>query len=345
MIFSPFEDRNDKRKDIIIKMKRIFAFFAAAMLICGVICLSGCSAESLYSEGNGGLQVVATTFIPFDLARRVGGESVTLTILQDSGADLHNYTPTSATLMALSRADVFLYIGGESDEKWVPDAIRASENHSLDAVCLMDAIEEPLHAALSCDWDQHEHEEEGHKGHEGHEHHGDEHIWTSLRNASAMVTAICEAFCKADPANEAIYRENAAAYRTELENLDASYTYCVENAARRSLVVADRFPFVYLFHDYKIDYIAAFSGCSTEVNASFETQVTLIEAVREMGLPYVITTEGGQKEPAEAVAGETGCGILQLDSLQSVKRSDIENGVTYYDIMRQNLSVLKEALS
>ena len=98
-------------------------------------------------------------------------------------------------------------------------------------------------------------------------------------------------------------------------------------------------------HDYAIPYKAAFSGCSTEVNASFETQVGLINAVKDNNLKYVITIDGSNKALAEAIANETGCQILELNSMQSVTRADIEAGADYIEIMTQNLEIIKEALS
>ncbi len=313
------------------------------LLFSCILSFASCAENELYREGNGDISVVCTTFIPFDFARIIGGDDVSVTILQDSGADLHNYSPTTATLSALADADIFVYIGGESDEKWVDDAIKAAKNDELITVCLMDAIAEPLHAELSNDWNGHEHSEHGHEDEE-HEHHADEHIWTSLKNSADMVGAIKDALCESAPERTAAFSERATDYIAELLSLNTEYVSTASSARVKSIVVADRFPFVYLFHDLKISYIAAFSGCSTEVNASFETQVKLINAAKESGSDYILTIEGGDKSLAEAVAKESGCEIRSLNSLQSVKRSDITSGATYIDIMRDNLNVLKEVL-
>ncbi len=322
-------------------MKKIISALSAMLLLISAVIFVSCSETELYSEGEGELRVVATTFVPFDLAREVGGENVTVTLLQDSGADLHNYTPTTATLSALADADVFIYIGGESDEKWVSDAIKAANNGELLTLCLMDYVKEPLHAELGNDWNEHEHEHEQ----DEHDHHADEHIWTSLKNAVSMTNAIAKAFCDKAPEHKAEFETRCAAYTARLSALDAEYAAAAAVARVKNVVVADRFPFVYLFHDYKIGYLAAFSGCSTEVNASFETQVGLINEAKTQKLKYILTIEGSDKTLAKTVASESGCEVLMLDSLQSVKRSDIESGITYIDIMRENLDVFKEVLS
>ena len=181
--------------------------------------------------------------------------------------------------------------------------------------------------------------------HEGHDHSADEHVWTSLRNVKAISLEIEEAFASASPEDADYFSACAQDFIAELDALDASFAAAAEASNRKSIVFADRFPFVHLMHDYHIPYVAAFSGCSSEVNASFETQIKLIEAVRKDNLGYVLTTEGNGKSLAKSVSTETGCLVRSLDSLQSVTREDIESGVTYLDVMRKNLSVIKEVLS
>lgn len=326
-------------------MKKTISFIASViLLLTSAFAFSSCSPNELYSEGSGNLKVVCTVFAPFDVARSIGGENVTVTLLQDNGSDMHNYSPTSATLDALRLADVFIYIGGESDEAWLKDTVSASGNSSLVSVCLTDTVE-PVYAELENDWTDHSHSDDDHgHGENGHDHSGDEHVWTSLKNMKKIALAIQKAFSEKDSANAKAYESRANAYISELDKLDAEYGSAAANAGKELVVFADRFPFVYLMHDYSIAYKAAFSGCSTEVNASFETQISLINAVKNNSLKYVLTIEGSDKTLARLIAKETGCEVLSLNSLQSVTRSDIESGVTYLKIMNDNLSVLKEAL-
>lgn len=355
---------------MVFGLKRVVLVTLAAILLISLCAVgfSSCASLSLYSEGDGALKVVSTIFPLFDFAREVGGGRVSLTLLQDNGTDLHNYTPTSATLDALSSADVLIFVGGISDEAWIDDAIAASGNDKLIKLCLMDYIA-PVHAEISEDWqgEEHEHEDEGEHGdahgdelddghegddghdhggsHEGHVHLADEHVWTSVRNAMSMTEAICEAFSSADADGAEYYSARAEDYIQRLSLLDGELEEIFENRKESMAVVADRFPFVYLFHDYYVPYLAAFSGCSTETRASFDTQLTLIKAVRENSLSCVLVTESGDGILAKTVSVETGCFIASIDSMQSVKRSDIEGGATYISIMQKNISVLREVFS
>ena len=344
-----------------IKFASVMSIVLAAVMLISL--LPACGASRLYSEGEGELNIVATNFPPFEFARVVAGEKATITILQDNGADLHNYSPTTATLTALSNADIFICVGGDSDAKWIDDAIANAQNPDLKVVKLTDCVEvfygelESHNHSEYChsthgdhDEEEHDHEHEHEDEHEhehedGHVHTGDEHVWTSIKNVIKIVDAIAEACKSKDAENADFYAANAAAYTAELKALDAEYQAAVDASAHKTLVFADRFPFVYMIKDYGLCHYAAFSGCSTDVNASFETQTKLAEAVKHNSLPAVIIIESSDGSLAETVVAGTDAKILTMNSMQAVTRAQITDGRTYLETMKSNLNVLKEALN
>lgn len=329
--------------------KKIPALILIAILAATVILpIAACSGAALYSEGTGELNVVCTNFPPFDFARVVGGEKVTVTILQDTGADLHNYSPTSDAIVAIKNADVLVCVGGTSDDAWLESTVNSAENPDLKIIKLTEcAYLLPSPGAIADDdHEEHDHDHDHEEGEE-HDHAHDEHVWTSLRNAKKAIEAIAMAFSEIDMANADYYAANATAYTEKLNALDAQYSEAVNAAANKTLVFADRFPFIYMTNDYGIKYYAAFSGCSTESNASFETLQKLTDAVKTEGISCVMITDVDPSTPpdiATSVASGAGVKILSMDSCQSVTRPRIEGGATYLDIMTQNLEVLKEAL-
>ena len=188
-------------------------------------------------------------------------------------------------------------------------------------------------------------EAEAEEGDEGPEY--DEHVWLSLRNASVLCDAVCDAICQADPENERYYRENLEAYKNELADLDTEYSQVTEDAGTKTLLFGDRFPFRYMTDDYGLDYYAAFVGCSSETEASFETVTFLSKKVDELGLKYVMTIENSDGKIAQTIIDNTGSKdqeILSMNSMQSMEREDIEKGTSYLDIMKNNLEVLRTAL-
>ncbi len=469
------------------------------------------------AESDRPLQVVCTTFPQYDWARAILVEKdsgVELTLLLDNGVDLHSYQPTAADIARISACDLFIYVGGESDE-WVEEVLAAAQNPSLHALSLLscveareeetvegmqesghhhdaaftlediqnrtledfggewvslwpmleagqldaflrhkageagdpavtvDSVREKYTAVWACDavgitvegdtisfdygdgqpprvseyacagysakvrddgeitvryqfeavsgdgpryvqFNDHGHE----PGPAEHFHiyfgdggfdaladssthpffvpasltteqvleslteHGshaeyDEHVWLSLRNAQIIVRAICEELCGLNPRFAEDYTQNAGDYLAQLERLDAQYQSVADHATRRTLLFADRFPFRYLTEDYGLEYYAAFSGCSAETEASFQTIAFLAQKVDELDLPVVLVLEDGDHALARTVAASAGKAdlpIAALNSLQSVTAGDVQAGITYLDAMRANLEVLRQAL-
>ena len=486
------------------------------------------------------LSIVTTIFPIYDWVRQIVGDnnSVEITMLLDKGTDLHSYQPTAADILKVSNADLFIYVGGESDE-WVEDVLRTAMNPNLVSINLVEAMGDAVKAEEIVEGMEHEHEhEEGEEEHEHeheheeielediqdrplsdfagewkslqplllageldafcehkaeedddenttketcfekyaanwacgavtmkitddaisftdengktvtgtytyagytpvlaedgdvksvryqfttdsadapkfvqfndhgyqaggavhyhvyfgndgfealmsassnpyfvaadltvagilqqlmghnheHEHHHDheeeeetdEHVWLSLRNAEALCKVIAEELSKIDPENAALYQANLYAYDTQLSALDKAYAEMVSSAAYKTVLFGDRFPFRYLTDDYGLTYYAAFSGCSAESEASFQTIVFLAQKVDELNLPAVLTIEHPKTRIAETIVSTTQAKnqkILSMDSMQSVTAKEVKDGAAYLSIMESNLAVLKEALN
>lgn len=318
-------------------MKKRIAALALGVLLIGS--LFGCAQKPAEDK----MQIICTVFPQYDWVRAVLGEQADraeLTLLMDNGADLHNYQATAADLLQISSCDLFVYIGGESDE-WVPGALRDPKNTGRREIRLLDVVEAREEEEIPGAEEAHEHDhaEEGTVY--------DEHIWLSLRNARQAVAAIAEALAQLDPEYAGTYRANAESYGEQLSALDARYTQAVESGVRKTLLFADRFPFRYLADDYGLTYYAAFSGCSAETEASFGTLAFLAGKVDELSLPVVLVIETSDQSVARSVIANTQAKnqeILVMDSLQSVTLSRVNAGETYLGIMEQNCSVLEKAL-
>ena len=289
--------------------------------------------------------IVVTTFPIYDWVHQIAGDSVDLIMLLDSGVDLHSYQPTAQDILRIAQCDLFIYIGGESD-KWVADALNASPNDSRRVLNLMEALGQRALAEETVEGM--ENEENGTEGEEeDEEEEKDEHIWLSLRNARMLTEAISNQLASLNPDQAALYTENETAYQVALDQLDSEYTAMISGAPFRSLLFGDRFPFRYLTEDYGLEYYAAFSGCSAETEASFNTIAFLAGKLSELHLPAVLTIEGTNHRIAETIVQASGgkdLTILTLNSLQSATSRDIDNGTDYLSVMKQNLEVLRQAL-
>lgn len=316
-----------------MKLKKIITGVLAAFM------LAGCAPKQ--QQNTTKLKIVATTFPQYDWIREIIGKdntNVDLQLLMKNGGDLHSYQPTAGDIANIADANLFVYVGGESDE-WVDDALEEKTNKDMKVINMMQTLGDDI-----------DEEEEGlEKESEDHEEiEYDEHVWLSLKRAQKIVKAIADELVELDPTNAKKYQANAEAYIAKLSSLDKSYESTVNTVKDKTWIFADRMPFHYLAKDYGITTYAAFNGCSTETNASFDTIVTLAKYVDEFGINHIMTIEGSDHKLAKAVIENTtekNQEILTLNSLQSVSQSDIDKGLTYYGAMEENLKVLAQSFN
>lgn len=277
------------------------------------------------------LSVVTTDFPCYDFARQVAGERADVTMLIKPGAEVHAYDPTPSDILAIGGADLFVCVGGESDA-WVEGILGSFGGDAPATLRLMDFVDDLI-------------EEDGDDGHahEGPEY--DEHIWTAPSNAAKMVAAIGEALGGVDPENAGAYAAAAGEYIAQIEALDAEIASVVDNGARRELIFADRFPFLYFARAYGLEYLAAFPSCTADTEPSAQTVMALIERVAGGGIPAVYTIELSTQSIARTVAEETGAEILTMQSCQTVSQADFDAGATYVSLMRENVEALRKGLN
>ena len=346
-------------------MKKLLAFVGL------LFALGMGSAFAKKTSDENKVKVVTTIFPEYDWVKEVVGEKaddVELTLLLNNGVDLHSYQPSVKDIAKIQDADIFVYVGGESDE-WVDDVLKNVKSPNQKVINLLEVLGDRVKAEEIVEGMEHEHhhghdhddDEHGHDDHDGdhhdehdhdhdeheHEEELDEHVWLSLKNAQILTNAICDALCQADSKNAEIYRKNLVSYNKKLADLDAKYEASVKAASKNTLVFGDRFPFRYLVDDYGLKYFAAFSGCSAESEASFKTIVFLSEKVNELGLNSVCQIESGNGKIAKTVISNSKnkkAKVLVFDSLQSTTAKQIKKGATYLGAMEKNLEILKEAL-
>ncbi len=329
-------------------MKKIISVLAAALL--AVSSLAACSAgnEGVANKGSDKIDVVTTIFPEYDWVVNILGDkadNAEVTMLLDNGVDLHSFQPTAFDIAKIADCDLFIYVGGESDE-WVDDALSEATNKDMVVINLLDVLGSTVKEEEVKEGMEGEEEEEEEAEEEGPEY--DEHVWLSLNNAEVICDAIADALSQVDSANADSYKANAESYKAKLDELDAKYADTVASGKTKTLLFGDRFPFRYLTDDYGLDYFAAFVGCSAESEASFETIVFLSGKMDELGLKHVMTIESSDGKIADTIIQNTGSkeqDILVLDSMQSVTSNDVKNGETYLGVMEKNLEVLKKALN
>lgn len=320
-------------------IKKILSAVLAGACALACVAAAGCSGGF---NGNEKISIVTTMFAPYDWVKNIAGDAdFEITRLNETGLDLHSYQPSVQDIAKISTCDLFIYVGGES-ENWVDKALANAVNKDMETINLMECLGNAVK------------EEEEIEGAEVHDHEDeedeveyDEHVWLSLSNAKVICEEIKDVLSKLDPDNGETFSANLTKYLGEIDDLDAKYVAAVDGGVKDTLIFADRFPFLYLVKDYGLKYYAAFSGCSTESSASATTMAFLAGKADELGIKVLLTTESPVNGVAETVRNSTQSKdqqILKLNSLQSIKKSDVDGGITYLSAMQSNLDIIKEAL-
>ena len=316
-------------------MKKRFVLILLAILL-----LSGCGPLQEKTEK---IQIVATIFPLYDFAREIAGEDAEVKMLLKPGAEVHSYEPTPQDIIAIQNCDVFLYIGGESDE-WVRNVLSSVDTSRMQVLTLMDCVDAAEEAESGFAWSGEDGHDHDHDGHDHGDAEYDEHIWTSPVEAEKLCRAICDALCAADPAHAADFRANLAEYLTELSELDADFRQVCREKKRDLLVFGDRFPLLYFCREYGLRYRAAFHGCSSDTEPSLYTLKFLIDKVREEQIPVVYALELSSQRVAEAIAETTGARVVTFYSCQTVSAADWAAGEGYLSLMRRNVAALREGI-
>ena len=315
-------------------------------------CGGGSAADRREKPEGGKLRVAVTLFPYYDFVRQIAGDQVELTLVLPAGMDSHSFEPTPADMRTIQHADMLICNGGAM-EHWVEQVLEALDAPDLTVVTMMDYVEtvaEEVVEGMEDEAHGHDHDHdapaEDYIDHDGHDHEieYDEHIWTSPVNAMKLTAAIRDALCQADPAHRQVYEANAAAYLKELERIDAGFKQVSANRKRNMIIVGDKFPFRYLAEEYRLDYRAAFSGCSTDTEPSARTIAYLIDKVKEKGIPVVYYLELSSHRVSEIIGEETGAQPLLLHSCHNVTRAQFDAGITYVELMEQNIENLRKGL-
>ena len=309
-------------------MKKILIILITIILI---VNLTGCS----NNDNNSKISIIATSFPGYDFARAIvkDVDDVNIKMLLKPGSEMHDYEPTPKDIININNSDIFIYVGGDSDS-WIDDILKTVDTNKTKIVKLMDLVDVKKEEIV-----------EGMEVSKSDEDEYDEHVWTSPVNAITIINKLKNIIEDIDYDNILLYEKNATAYINQLNNIDNEIKDIVKNAKRNELVFGDRFPFRYFALEYNLTYYAAFNDCSDATEASTKTVSFLINKVKSDKIPVVLKIELSNGNIANTIAKETGAKVLELASAHNISSSDFDSGITYVDIMKNNIEVLKEALN
>ncbi|MBJ3785818.1 metal ABC transporter substrate-binding protein [Devosia sediminis] len=269
------------------------------------------------------IKAVTSFTILADMAANVAGDAADVVSITKPGAEIHNYQPTPGDLVAAQDADLILW-NGLNLEQWFAQFL--DNLPDVPSAVLTEGIE-PIGI--------------GEGPYEGKP---NPHAWMSPSDALVYVENIRKAFVATDPANEATYNANAAAYAAEItatvEPIRAALTAIPEE--KRWLVTSEG-AFSYLARDFGLKELYLWPINADQQGTPQQVR-TVIDAVREYQIPTIFSESTISPKPAEQVARETGIpygGVLYVDSL-----SEADGPVpTYLDLLRVTTETIAAGLA
>jgi zinc transport system substrate-binding protein len=302
-------------------------------IILVVVILTGLAFTILFFRTNefrgktGKLQVVTTLFPLYDMAKSVGGNKTDVSLLLPPGVEPHSFEPKPSDVLKINEADIFIYTG-DFMEPWAADILKGTTNKNLEVVNSSSGVKF-LNAVF----------------HDADEPAGsvDPHIWLDFSNAKIMVENIAAAFIKKDPANADYFRANMKNYKNELSNLDDEYRAALSNCKSNEIIYGGHYAFGYLADRYGLEYLAA-QGISPDAEPTAKDLANLVDQIKKDNIKYVFYEELTSPKIAETIANETGAELLLLNAAHNVSRNQIEAGVSFFDILREDLDNLKTGL-
>lgn len=342
-------------------LKKLWAIFGLVLVV-GLLAFLVLNREKFEQKK---YSVVSTSFPGYDFARAVTkNTNISTKMLVKPGAETHTYEPTPQDIIDIKNADMFIYVGGDSDT-WVEKILKdvdTKKTHVVKLVDLVSTVEEEIVEGME-DEDEHDHDHghdhsHSHKhddhdhDHESHEHKHDhdeeeegpeidEHVWTSPKKAMEIVKKIAKVASEIDAAEKTKIDDNAEKYVAEIAEVDKDLHQAIDGKISE-IVVADRFPFRYFADEFSLKYAAAFSGCSEQTEASAKTISFLINKVKQEKIKKIYMIELSNGKIAETVSKDTGAEVLELHSAHNVTADDFSKGVTYVDLMKRNLAALSK---
>lgn len=307
-------------------------WLAAALLAAGIL-LAGCAGggrgeKSAAAPAGGKLTVYTTVFPLYDFTRNLGGDRVEVINLLPPGADPHHWEPTPGELVKVHKSDVFVYCGAGL-ERWAENVFKTAGPGKPVVVDSSKGVQ-----VLSGGHDHGEDHGEGHGG-------ADPHIWLDPVNAVIMVDNILAGLLRADPAGRDYYTAAAGSYKSRLADLDRRYREGLAPARVKHFVVSHD-AFGYLAKRYGLEQVPI-RGVTADVEPGPARMAEIVDIVRKQGIKYIFSESMTSPRVSEAIARETGAGVLNISHIGALSEKEWKEGKSYLSLMEENLEKIIKA--
>lgn len=337
----------------------IFLVIAMTLMACSEQNTSNQSTNE-QAAGDNKLKVYTTIFPLEDFTKKIGGDLVDVESIIPPGADAHTYEPTTKTMVNIAESNAFIYsgVGIESFVKQIETSLEDENVKFIDAGKGIELLanDHDAHADEEADHDHDAHaDEEADHDHDAHadeeadhdhDHdHGDHdpHVWLDPILSITLAENIKNTLIELNPDGKETFETNFQQLKTELEDLDQSFTDMVAKSAKKEILVSHA-AYGYWEKRYGIKQISVLGLSPTEEPSQKELK-NIIETAKEHDLHYVIFEANVSSNVTNIVQNEIHAEALTLNNLETITEENVKNHEDYFSLMEKNIETLETALS
>ncbi|HBG33144.1 MAG TPA: hypothetical protein DDW82_05475 [Acholeplasmataceae bacterium] len=287
--------------------------------------------------------IVTTMFPQYDFARQIVGDKLTVSLLIPAGAEIHDYEASSSDMVAIKESKLFLFTSLEIDT-WITDESTIGGEDTI-VLNLSTAYTLLPHDEENHPLDESEIEDE-------HDHDETLHYWVDPTNAIQLIEAILEKIIEIDPENTVFYTSNANAYIETIESLhhDLESFLMSEDVLRSTIYFAGHNAMVLFGERYHLNIVSLFPDFKPDADLTSNELITFVEEVKTAGTLYLFIEELAEPKAANQVVRELAkeqyvLNLLELHAYHNLSKVDMEDGVSYADLLERNYLNLQIVLN
>jgi zinc transport system substrate-binding protein len=287
--------------------------------------------------------IVTTMFPQYDFARQIVGDKLTVSLLIPAGAEIHDYEASSSDMVAIKESKLFLFTSLEIDT-WITDETTIGGEDTI-VLNLSTAYTLLPHDEENHPLDESEIEDE-------HDHDETLHYWVDPTNAIQLIEAILEKIIEIDPENAVFYTSNANAYIETIESLhhDLESFLMSEEVLESTIYFAGHNAMGLFGERYHLNIVSLFPDFKPDSDLTSNELITFVEEVKAAGTIYLFIEELAEPKAANQVVRELAkeqyvLNLLELHAYHNLSKTDMEDGVSYADLLERNYLNLQIVLN
>lgn len=267
------------------------------------------------------LHLVTTIYPLAELTRAISGDRAEVFQLIPTSAEVHTFQLRPSDLKTLAEADLLISVGAHL-EPWLARIEKSLNNKKLKTISFFDYLRGINYPGLKAE---------------------DPHLWLDFQADYLLVQKIIEELISLDPSGASFYKERGGELAAELKFLDEAYKQTIGHCQQKYLIIAGHQAFGYLASRYGLEQIAL-TGPNPESQPSPRRLQEIVNLIKKEQIKAIFYESSTPPAYAQTIARETGVKLYRLSTGVDLSRQEIEKKISFLELMKNNLEILKKGL-